>query len=406
VELLVPFIAPIVVAVVVVRLFFGLIKTQWPTSYYSTSDLLASKVSTTWYRYSIFRFLPVFVAAILVATSGPSDTQSVLLATAAFGVLHAITTSGYSILRSLVYSYLSVRQLLVDGTVAVGALGTAVLGGLASPLVRQYIPGLDKYIEVLLTGVVASLAIAYLGRWTTTNGSYPAAQDLLRLCPPAVVRKTVQEAARFRVDRELALAVLLAETVQRPGWIRRAESLTGGRIGLSRTHGPFQNMPSSSYTDDQSIEAAMSNLAGATLPRANGFVRSEAHLEYHLERHNASTEFREVCVDIYRLLSSEIRSTCDEVGADGTPLLRLLSVKRVGYEWRLSGDVGDEAVDVQAVVTAPQTFRVYPIVAPGSFRREWSLSISLDSETIKIWPGNATGAGEMAEERCLNPALY
>lgn len=403
---LLPYIPAVVIAVIVVRLFFGLVQTRWPNSYYSTSDILASKISQRWYRYSIYRFLPVLTAAILVAASGPNSNDGIFLATLTFGLVHAATTSGYAIVRSAIQGSLSARQALVDASVFVVIVIAAVLGGLISPFVRQFVPGFDKYIEVLLTGIIASLSFAYINRWTSADVEYPTARELLALAPSEVVERTKHEARRFRVDRELALAVLLAETVQRPRWIRRAESLTGGRLGLSRTHGPFQNMPSASCTDDQSIVEAMRNLSGAVLPRSNGYVHSGAHLAYHLERHNTSEAFRDVSVSIYRLLSGEILAACDEVSSDGIPLLRQTSVKRVGYEWHLAGDAGDEAVDVQAVIVSPQAVRVYPVMASGSSRREWTLVVPLDSEAVRMWSGNASGAGEMAVERCINPAFY
>ena len=147
-------------------------------------------------------------------------------------------------------------------------------------------------------------------------------------------------------------------------------------------------------------------MAGAVLPRTNGYMRSHSHLHYHIERHNASAAFREVCTDVYRTLSGDVLAASDEVGADGTPLLRLLAQNRVGYEWHLAGDVGDEALDVQAVVVSPQPDRVYPTLGPGAYRREWNLVVALDVEILRMWPGNQSGAGEMADSRCINVTLH
>ena len=374
----------VLTALLLVQLFYGLTRTTWPAHYYDTSDIAASRISRTWYRYLLFRFGPVLLASAILAATSPADLGAEFLIALVFGFTHALITAGRSLAVAAIKQRLIRRTVLVDVFVFIGAGVASILGAVVAPSIRQYLPGLDKYVEVFLTGIVAAIAYSYVARWTTTAEPHIPAAVRLAVLPPDWLELTAAAAAQFRVDRDLALAVLLTEQSQRPDWIRALERRLGSR--LARTHGPFQNMTDRSSTDAESINAAMENLANSVLPRRDGYMFLPGRLDYYIERHNRSDAFREMCRSLYYELSGEI-PMADETGEDGTSTLRILQRQRVGTEWRLFGDVSNEVSAVGCVVPgATHRVTVVTVNAGRYHRKVWHLTLFLDDELAHLAP--------------------
>jgi hypothetical protein len=372
----------VIIAVVVLQLFLGLVETKWPANYYSSTDVLAKKVSRTWYRYALFRFGPVLVAAVLVAASTPDAADAYFLAALLFGVLHAAATAGRSLLSTAFRHKLHIRQALVEICIACGVLLVSMVGAIIGPAVRQYIPGIDKYVEVLLTGVVAALVYAYIGKWTIGDGStHPSGSELLARVPQRLIDMTVRAAAREKVDRDLALAILISERIQRPGWLRVLERRTGP---FARTHGPFQNMPNRDATDEQSVDAAMRTLAGSMLPREGGYSLRVGRLHYSIEKHNRSTTFVELCESVFYSISSEVSPVSEAIGEDGSPAIRLLRRRRIEDRWELLGDVSGDALYVSAYVIEPSPRPLNVSMRNGRYRRIWRTVASVDDGVVQL----------------------
>jgi hypothetical protein len=394
-----------IAAAIVLQLFFHLLRTNWPSNYYSTSDLLGQTLSRRWYRYALFRFGPVIVAAAIVAVTGPDEWPQVFLSSLVFGLIHAFGTSGYALAVGAARNSLTTRQAVVDAGVFVLVVLASLTGALLSPLFRNYVPGFDKYVEVLLTGVVAAMAYTYLARWTAPATSSATHTELLATVPKATIDLTVRAAAKHRVDRDLALAVLVTEGLQRPGWLRRVERATGGRLRLSRTHGPFQNATDPTIPDEQSIEAAMASLHDAVLPRRDGYMYSTARLHYNIERHNRSDPFREVCEAAYYTLSSGIAYVSDRPGVDGSPMLRVISVDRVGAQWKIFGDISDDAVDVRSLVMVPEVRELEVSIQEGRYRRTWRTVVSIENEQVSVWASIVYPDGEVGPDKAITILL-
>lgn len=393
----------VIAAAILLQLFFGLVKSKWPASYYSSSDVVSSTISQTWYRYVSFRFGPVVIAAGLVSVTGPNEAGLVFLSAVLFGLVHASLTCGRSLASAARKQAVTARLLLVEFTVFALIIGSAFAGALLSPLFRQYVPGFDKYVEVLLTGIVAALAYTYISRWTSgASDHYPAASELINRIDSSLLAMTVASAARHKVDQDLALAVLISETLQRPKWLRLAESL-GGKIRMARTHGPFQNLLNSRGSDEDSVEEAMANLSGATVQRgAMGINRARLHFD--IERHNRSQVFIELCESIYYTLAAENIATTSAVGLDGTPLLRVRAIKRQGGVFEISGDTASE-VELIVTLVRDSEFRLAPaVIERAESRKTWHVDLSIDYDCVLIFIPSVTADNlPMQEELASQP---
>ncbi|MEJ2888440.1 hypothetical protein [Actinomycetospora aeridis] len=363
------------------QLFFGLVRTKWPSSYYSSSEVFVETISQTWYRYFLFRFGPVLVAALLVALTGADDPAQVLTSVVIFGLVHGFATVGRALVLSAFRKSLTVRQVVVDLAVFVLIVLVCLLGGLVSPALRRYVPGFDKYVEVLLTGAVAAMVYAYLSKWTQPDGLYEDGPALLARIPERLRLLTEGAAARNLVDRDLALAVLVTELKQRPAWIRRLERATPA---TSKTHGPFQNLARASATDQESVEAAMQNLSNAILSRRDGGPRS-GRLQAEIERHNRSDNFLAACESAFHAIAAESSPSSEATGRDGSPMLRCTSRTRRGHQWIVRGDFSEPGRDlfgVASVTTTPEDCEVS--LREGPTRREWEARVSVDSSELSI----------------------
>lgn len=383
-----------IAAALTLQLFFGLVRTKWPASYYASTDLVSDSISRTWYRFALFRFGPVFVAAMVVSLTGRPDMSEVLASALIFGIIHASLTAGRALVLSAYRQLLSLRQGALDSAIFAVSMTVALIGGLASPLFRSYVPGFDKYIEVLLTGAVAALVYAYLSRWTQPSYDQRTADERLREIPARLLDMTVDAAARNRVDRDLALAVLMTELQQRPAWFRVAEKATKR---VSKTHGPFQNLRDPSASDHESVEMAMENLRGSVLSRESYGPRI-GRLEAEIERHNRSRVFVESCSEVFHLLSGSASPASDSTGSDGSPSIRMLSRRRIGYEWVLLGDISDGHERLYAAATQPVD-RSYPVtVQAGRFGRKlWKVVASVDDTQVFVGLSNQSNEGGRAD---------
>ncbi|GAA3044129.1 hypothetical protein GCM10010464_05330 [Pseudonocardia yunnanensis] len=306
-----------------------------------------------------------------------------MLAALLLGILHAASTSIRSLASAAFRSQLTLRQALVDTVIFLMSIAVAVAGGILSTGFRQYIPGFDKYVEVLLTGVVAALAYSYINKWTTSSqGAMPPAGDLLKSIPREHIAITVRLAAQQRVDRELALAILISENMQRPGWMRQLEWASGK---ASKTHGPFQNVTTRSATTEESIEKAMRDLRGTVLPRQNGGYPLQGRLQYSIEKHNKSRVFVEFCESVFSLLTSEVYPMSATTGADGSPTLRVISRKRVADKWVVLGDMSDDVIMLLALAHGDSAQPLGVVLLPGKYgRRVWRVEATVDDIQIDV----------------------
>ncbi|MEJ2870474.1 hypothetical protein WCD74_22080 [Actinomycetospora sp. OC33-EN08] len=374
------------VGALVLQLFFAQLRTNWPANYYALSDILAASISRSWQRYILFRLGPVLVTAVLVAATGPDSTADITLSTTLFAALHCAFTTIRSFTSDIRRRSLVGRKVLADLAVTVLIFATCAIGALLSPAIRQYVPGFDKYVEVLLTGVVAALAYGYLSRWTAGEPPPDSRSALLAGVPATVLKATEERAARYKVDQHLALSVLAVEYRQRPAWMARTERLASW-TGLVRTYGPFQNLTDRRATWEQSVDTAMQSLVGADVVRRDGWVLNMPKVQAHLEKLNEGKDFLDHCAQALNVLTGSLVAQCDSPGVDGTPRIRCTRLSRVGFDWLLEGDVSAEVEHLGGLIMKPTVSNFFPAIVPDGGqggRRYWVASCSVDALAVQV----------------------
>jgi hypothetical protein len=377
------------------ELFFGLVKSKWPSSYYSAGDVVDERISGRWYRFPLYRFVPVYAVSTVAAATVRNTGSAVLGTMISVAALHIAFTSGKAIVLDAVHQKINRRLLTVQLAIIVGIVLIVGLAYLTFDFWRQYLPGFDKYVEVLSTGIVAALATMYLLQWTSgRSGAYDYGEDLLGKIDRSTIDLVVRLAAEHYVDRDLALAILAAENMQRPRYFRRLERALG-LVGLAKTHGIMQSSRRWNATDEQSIREAMRSLSNSPLPRELGYTARQVDVLYAIERHNASSEFMSSAEAAFQNLSANCAPASFAVGVDGSPAVRVISSRRKGRTWTILGDVADDVASLQAEVftrpsaysadTSPGFATVVPLeVRPGRYRRVWVADFDISYDGLVV----------------------
>ncbi|WP_143202315.1 hypothetical protein [Amycolatopsis sp. CB00013] len=266
-------------------------------------------------------------------------------------------------------------------------------------------------MEVLSTGIVAALASTYLLRWTQQSGlNIESIKADFKKIPRAAIDATVKYASKYRVDRDLAMTVLLVEYTQRPAWIRKAEPLLN-KIGASSTTGIFQANKRVEKSLSAQIEPAISKLANTTLPRSHGYNPKQALLLASFEKHNRSKEFLAHATTIFDIVSQNTTPTCQRVAADGSPAIRRLGERRDGVTWTIWGDAASEIHVLSAISRDCENQQAPGIErqvqhSVGRYRPIWKVQFDLPHDTLIVQAQNSLGEYASDLTLTINPSPF
>lgn len=391
------------VAAVALQLFFGLVAAKWPQSYYSATDAVDRRVSGKWYRFVLFRFLPVYVVLTAVAGAFAPSGPAAGLVIGFTAAIHLLLTVGRALLSEARRLLTTPRIMLVQLGVALGVGLTALAARYTLDFWVRYLPGFDKYIEVLSTGVVAAMATMYLQKWTTsTYSGFDYGENLFDRLPRAHIDSVVRACKDFTVDRDLALAILIAEQMQRPDSVRKLEYLVG-RVNprLVKTYGPMQGSSDPRVSDEESIRETVARLSGSVLPRDSYSSVREVDLLIAIERHNRSDVFLRLVQETFNHIGNDVWPSSQAIGADGSPAIRKIRCFRRGSEWIVWGDIAD-GVAIKSVDCwrRPPFGSESPAISSqvtdysvknGRYRRIWTIRFSTEYDTVRLI-GQSLGA--------------
>jgi hypothetical protein len=290
-------------------LIFSVDRARWPHSYYAVGDLTSYRISLHPGRYITFRFVPVALVAVLVCTTADRVGGNALLTSLVLAMLHIAGTAGRASLRLLRGDRTFARQAqaVIHLAVAIGVLAAAMIGGTLAQFDQAHsvVPTLRDIPLALWTAAFAAFSGAYLIQFT--RRSTPEVQELMKQSRATIggeVWATAKEAsASVDADVHLAQAILLAENLQRPPWIRRLERAKG-RLLKRGTYGVMQIRADHPVDDAESTRLAIEErLRGQQLPREYD-ARREA-LQRILSQYNNDPRFIELATAFYDELAPQ-----------------------------------------------------------------------------------------------------
>ncbi len=371
-------------------LLYRQIASDWPREYASVRSVADGWSRRSLPAFTLFRTLPVAVIALL--TLRISGTDPTLYFRLTFATVLVSATDGIATLR------LARRGILRRARLALlhlyGALcscaaifGAAVLAS----RVLEWMPNAHDMVEDvwfgLVVGLVAFTVRGLLGQPTPTYSR----DALLEGVPAHLMQECFDSAADEDTDATLLLSLVLAESEQRPAWIRTIERrLAFGRKG--GTFGIAQVQGGAGMSDMESVRILARQHGGFHL--ANWPLHSRwLRLAVEVERHSRDPEFVQLVVRYCRLIATDFAQWSTGVAPDGLPCITADDPQRHRNVVRLSGTSWTPEI---AVIHSRDRARVrncsdsssLPVIWNPKIRRwDWQLFISLEDESVTLRAG-------------------
>lgn len=272
------------VVAVLLRAFYSHISVSWPERYMDPEDVVARYVSSEWWRYALFRSVPVVLAAILVVHGAGQIGVRSDVSAGSFAVAHVLIGPLVAALRvpQGVWGRRRILEIHLMSTVIV-ALSTVAVW-----VTRGRAAWLAPRLEDISTNIWSTLiAIALAKFFYDRLGERPVDSS------PADVAFSRVRPEKLDVLRgvecghgDAMVTIAMAEAVNRPLWFRRIEQILPG----VRTRGLMQVRSSRPLTDEESVRRYTDDHR-AWCQSAGGDIS----FEECVGRHNADPKFLEMC---------------------------------------------------------------------------------------------------------------
>lgn len=263
--------------------FYTAIRVDWPEHYFATTDFSAYAISSSPFRYAVFRFAPVFVTCTVVAVT--LDRRSSSYGTVA--ALLVVALHGFSTLGIALYQWARSNPkhrghrasiAFIRAVALVGVFAVAIAAALLRPIVGPLVPGAADLNATLWTAGFAGIAGAFVVQFSRTHGLSDSGllNRALNAIPKHLRELALEVSAETGADPDLVLAVMTVENLQRPPWFRRLERLKS-RIMRSGTYGIMQVASKTALSDEDSIRIAVSDrFANVRVKNAEGTLDLDA----------------------------------------------------------------------------------------------------------------------------------
>lgn len=293
------------------------LRITWPDQYMSLNDTFALRVTQTWWRLTLYRFVPVFFAAIAIGTTTDRLHGIAALAIWTASVLHVLTSNFTSLLEG--FGALKKRgDFVVNyGSAHLAAIGVVlvatVLGQFLQPSLSVLVPEPSVLLENLWIAVFIAIAggivVGVVGERPKDARFFGS--DYLVWRAIRDVRIDLMDAAfKASVDTQgdpiLLRSIIFTEALQRPRWVRSLERAKG-LIFKKGTYGVAQASADAPISDVESINRAarclsglwgIENLAGFWVPNEDLMWRAAA-------RHNEDFAFIDGVKKIYFAIQAQ-----------------------------------------------------------------------------------------------------
>jgi hypothetical protein len=386
--------------------FFRSVRLRWPENYSTLRGVLEAYVSQGLWRYVVFRTLPVYAVGVFLWVSvdrgGGRPAAGVLV----MGAAHVAATNGRAVARlcrrpregenlANLLTYYLASSLLVSLA--------CLLAALTATHLRPLIPSPDKLAEVAWTGLFAAVLAVTLQSLGRRDLSDASLLDRARAAVgPALWLRTGDAAIEHSTDPDLLRAIVAAEALQRPLWLRRLERLKGRIIGPG-TYGIAQVSADEPLSDVASIEELARRFANYMPERGEyGYPLSD-RLEFAIERHNKKRAFVEMVITFYSELQGTFRFVAEAKSLDGRPVIEARPVRREHEAWVLSGSasVHEATIAWSAWGNDYEDESFISATIGGPSRGEWELRLPLAARQARLFEPSEDDTDLLSDSRSL-----
>ena len=273
------------------NVFYLSLKHVWPENYFGLSGSVDPVVSRNLVRWAVFRLTPPAIAAAAAALTSERAGAYPWVAAGIATALHvrllllAVIASARRKYRAAAF-----QEAMVALVIMLIMAGAAFARDAFAPI----IPEPKDLVSNIWAGFLAAIGAVYLQRVVLLR--MEPRELLVRSFAEIPMRLKVrvwQKAQASGIDASIPLAVMAAENLQRPPWIRRLERLIPRKLGGTR--GIMQQ--SGAKDDQHSIDLAFERNFGPGTPSDSPWLVFTAY--------NTVPEFRDLAWAAYMMLSEE-----------------------------------------------------------------------------------------------------
>lgn len=319
---------------------------NWPEQYVSLNDTFALRVTQTWWRFLVYRFVPLFVAGIGIWATTERLSGVPVLAVCTMALIHVAHTNLLALFesfgklqrhRKFTINYAS-YHLLIIVIITAATLSSCVLGPSLSFLVPS--PGtlLENLWIAVFIAIAGGIAVAVIGRRPTDANGFDSDYFVWRAKRDVdieLIDWAFEVAIENRSDPILLRSIMFAEALQRPKWVRAVERVKGLLFGKG-SYGVTQEHADHPISDRESIARtgrALSN-SWALAQDEWGWHPHDGLIWKFAAKHNEDVPFIQGVQKIYRIVHQD--SALATYGAFHAAL-HLIEIRRYPQEFGLRG---------------------------------------------------------------------
>lgn len=375
-------------------------RSKWPESYTSVRTGLDKAPRSSALRYLLFRCFPTYAVGCLLAITVDRLGGNLLTALVCMAVPYALANDGRALWRlrhggagrgPVLWFYYVGNLVLIAGIVA--------LSYFSHGWYTDFVPEPDELVFAVWTAVFAAVlatALQQLLRFPSlsTEQKVEAARQDIGEDTWAHIKEAALDA---NCDPMLMRAIIAAEALQRPRWMRNLERVKG-RIIQEGSYGVAQMTAHRPLSDIQSVDALCLEHAGYYPTRRSGGDVREALLEARIEKHNSNPEFVASVMEFYRHLNPWAMDRSATVSYDGRSHIEVTAVRRVGDQFEIEGTavMADSQLYVGLVEDGEVCELVpVPIHAPKERRQGWTAQIPLEASQVAFYKCSGAGLDEI-----------
>jgi hypothetical protein len=287
-------------------MFYTAVRTEWPSNYVSIDADYGVIINRSFLRYALFTLGPTYLVSLFATTlcnrfGGHGVGCGVLIA-----IVHVIKNNGRHAFLVMRYRHDQARYpLLIVDVFNIGVVFVAALAGAVGPgPFPDIVPSASDFFSSLwTTAFVAVVAICLLyatKNRTTLDKLLQRSQAETRDLTPIALSL----AGKHGTDPALVLAIMYAENLQRPHWVRTLERIKG-KIWPAGSYGVMQISSNRPLSDLESVHKAVTErLSGKSVPHGE-YSYDYEELENTLREWNDNDEFVTLARQLYGYLDSE-----------------------------------------------------------------------------------------------------
>lgn len=284
---------------------------NWPDQYVSLNDTFALRLNHTWWRLPLYRFVPVFGAGVAVWATTSRLGLEPTVAVVTMTLLHVLQTNARAALQSFGL-LLSKPEFQVNyASYHLATIGVVLVAGAGSiffaPSLEFLVPRPSTLLESLwvaiFIAIAGGVAVAIIGK--RPSGARPFDPNYYvwraeRDVGLELIDVAFEKSLEYRCDPVLLRAIMYAEAIQRPKWVRRLERAKG-RLVPRGSYGVTQERAERPISDAEAIRRTASKIAGrwGVVQGESGLVQNPGLIWMHAVTHNEDVAFIGGVQEIY-----------------------------------------------------------------------------------------------------------